>query len=172
VRPHEEEDDTWILAELVKGGNVAAVEARLAEVRRLGGDQAVRAEVTNCEDGAQDTRVALSSLHVAARRGLLDMLELLLNTKADPNVLNDQWNTPLHCAAESGRAESVEMLLEAGGDASVRNSFGRMPEELAFVKPFDSREMSIRKAAAQKVFRKLGAGHGGPCPNVAPAQPL
>jgi ankyrin repeat protein len=65
-------------------------------------------------------------LHVAARRGDVRSVELLLKAGADPNDLGDMKSTPLHCARDP---RIVEMLLAAGASDTIRNAFGRTPFE-------------------------------------------
>eukprot|EP00747_Dinoflagellata_sp_TGD_P027193 gnl/TRDRNA2_/TRDRNA2_132456_c0_seq1.p1 gnl/TRDRNA2_/TRDRNA2_132456_c0~~gnl/TRDRNA2_/TRDRNA2_132456_c0_seq1.p1 ORF type:complete len:375 (-),score=64.42 gnl/TRDRNA2_/TRDRNA2_132456_c0_seq1:44-1168(-) len=153
-----------VLAELVRAGNVLAVETRLRELSASGAS-AVIAEVENCEEGLRDIRVAQSALHVAARRGSTKMLEVLLATRANPNTLNDQMCTPLHLAAETGRDSAVEALLRARADPLARNSFGKAAEALAFVMEWDTKEVAAGKAVVQKMLRQ----YGGAQMNVATA---
>mmetsp|Transcript_135949 Transcript_135949/g.221246 ORF Transcript_135949/g.221246 Transcript_135949/m.221246 type:complete len:163 (+) Transcript_135949:3-491(+) len=110
------------------------------------------AHVMNTEYSLHDERVVQSALHVAARRGSLEILELLLATRADPNVTNDQWNTPLHLCAEGGHHELADALLRAGADATARNSFGRSAKDLARRSQWDCTEVALGKAKIQNVL--------------------
>jgi ankyrin repeat protein len=67
-------------------------------------------------------------LHVAARRGDVRSVVLLLKAGADPNDLGDMQSTPLHYAKDP---EIIAMLLAAGASDKVTNAFGRTPLERA-----------------------------------------
>jgi uncharacterized glyoxalase superfamily protein PhnB len=58
-----------------------------------------------------------NELHIAARRGHLDAVRLLLERGADPNARDEGDNAlPLHFAAGAGHLEIVRALLDAGSD--------------------------------------------------------
>ena len=65
-------------------------------------------------------------LHVAARRGDVRSLALLLKAGADPNDVGDMKSTPLHYAKDP---KVIEMLLAAGASDKIKNAFGRTPFE-------------------------------------------
>ncbi len=73
------------------------------------------------------TRVAGTSgwtpLHMAAARGQLDKVRLLLDVGADVNQRTeiDGGNTPLMEAASQGHAKVVRLLLEAAAETMIRN---------------------------------------------------
>jgi hypothetical protein len=76
----------------------------------------------------------LTPLHVAAERGDLEMLNLLLSIKAvvdvidSPNILG---NTALHLAAQAGQDNVIPLLLKAGAWHKTKNQQGQTPIELA-----------------------------------------
>lgn len=41
----------------------------------------------------------IAPLHLAASKGILSMLQMLIKAGADPNVLSPKYGTPLHVAA-------------------------------------------------------------------------
>ncbi|CAE7303970.1 unnamed protein product [Symbiodinium pilosum] len=123
------------LQTLVKQEDVSSVKRWLSCKRRqppLPGETsetAVFAAVGSCEfsETGEDTRIAQSALHLAALRGYVEILMLLLETRIDPNVTNDQGSTPLHLAVDLDRAEAAQLLLKFKANPCLRNNFGRTP---------------------------------------------
>ena len=60
-----------------------------------------------------------------------DVVQLLLENKADPNAKNKWDYTPLHWAAKHGHIESAEILLKAGAQLDVANRNHDLPLDLA-----------------------------------------
>ena len=56
-----------------------------------------------------------------------DLVALLLNAGADPNIAGSDRITPLHWAVEYDNAEIVALLLNAGADTSARDGLGETP---------------------------------------------
>ncbi len=69
-----------------------------------------------------------TSLHEAARRGDLAEIQRLLKEGTNPNVQDDELNTPLHCAASYG---ATSLLLKAGADPNALNAHHLAPLNLA-----------------------------------------
>lgn len=63
-------------------------------------------------------------LHIAALRGDLRSVQLLLEAGLDVNDLGDMGNTPLHYARKRGHEEVVQLLLRQGANPNIRNEFG------------------------------------------------
>jgi ankyrin repeat protein len=53
-------------------------------------------------------------------RYCLDVVKLLLERGADPNVKDDDGKTPLHYAAWKGHHKVVELLLEHGANPNIQ----------------------------------------------------
>ena len=66
-------------------------------------------------------------LHIAARRGDLRSLELLLKAGLDIDDCGDMGTTPLHCAKTK---EAADLLIKNGASLEVRDEFGRLPLEV------------------------------------------
>jgi len=63
-------------------------------------------------------------LHVAARRGDLRSVELLVSAGLDVNRQGDMGCTPLHYAKTKA---IVDLLLAAGARTDIENDFGKSP---------------------------------------------
>jgi ankyrin repeat protein len=63
-------------------------------------------------------------LHVAAHRGDLRSVELLIKAGLDVNKQGDMGYTPLHYAATP---EVVAFLLAQGASPTIENEFGKSP---------------------------------------------
>lgn len=139
------------LALFVKNGDMEAVRRRLEDVYKEGGREFVIQEVCDVDyDDGQDSRIQPSPLHIAAVKGNVSMLRLLLDTNASPNHVNDAGDSLLHAAACQARGEVVEFLLEAGADPLQKNNFGRTPLELAATESWDTPAVSREKSRVRR----------------------
>ncbi len=66
-------------------------------------------------------------LHIAARRGDVRSLELLLKAGLDIDDRGDMGTTPLHCARTQ---ETADFLVKSGASLDIRDEFGRLPLEV------------------------------------------
>lgn len=61
----------------------------------------------------------------------MDVVRVLLEAGANPNI-KDNWNyTPLHEAASKGKVDVCIALLQHGADPNIRNSENKTPLDLA-----------------------------------------
>ncbi len=67
------------------------------------------------------------SLHGACESGFVQMVKLLLEHKALPNLEDDNAETSLHLAAKNGHLACLNELLTSGGDANLKNNNGATP---------------------------------------------
>lgn len=73
----------------------------------------------------------LHPLHNACSFGHADVVRLLLEAGANPNI-KDNWNyTPLHEAASKGKIDVCIALLQHGASTSIRNSENKTPLDLS-----------------------------------------
>ena len=72
-------------------------------------------------------------LHIAAEKGLADIVKRLLEEDADINVQNKFGETPLHLTAMLGHHEIAELLLENHADSSIENCNGETPFDQAII---------------------------------------
>ncbi|WP_157375203.1 ankyrin repeat domain-containing protein [Burkholderia ubonensis] len=70
-------------------------------------------------------------LHLAARKGAVDDMKVLIESGADVNIVGDLGNTPLHQAAMMRQVESVKFLLKCGAKKQLKNEFDQTPLDVA-----------------------------------------
>ena len=58
-----------------------------------------------------------------------NILELFLKHDANPNIADNEGNTPMHCAAIRGNKEVATFLIKLGADPYARNYAGNTPSE-------------------------------------------
>ncbi|KAJ5007485.1 hypothetical protein K4K57_010725 [Colletotrichum sp. SAR 10_99] len=95
-----------------------------------------------------------TALHCAACEKSDDMVRLLLQKGAKPNVLNAAGRSPLMEAALRGRLRNVELLLEYGADTEthcIRN--GQRLRAVDFAMPLEE-NIAERKSLAGRVYRE------------------
>ena len=71
-------------------------------------------------------------LHNAAANGHSKVVEMLIQGKADVNVVGG-WagGTPLHWAVEGGHGDVVKILLGNGADRKKADEYGKTPADYA-----------------------------------------
>ncbi|WP_089393962.1 ankyrin repeat domain-containing protein [Pseudomonas delhiensis] len=70
-------------------------------------------------------------IHVAATRGSIDEIHLVLSQGADINCKGEHGYTALHDAVEQGHIDAVNYLLKHGANAGILNDDGVSPVGLA-----------------------------------------
>ncbi|RXG58833.1 Protein phosphatase 1 regulatory subunit 12A [Armadillidium vulgare] len=76
-------------------------------------------------------KTGATALHVAAAKGYMKVMRLLLEAGTDVDTKDfDGW-TPLHAAAHWGQAEAVEILCDHMADLDSVNNVGQTPYDLA-----------------------------------------
>lgn len=73
----------------------------------------------------------MTSLHWAADRGNIDMLECLISLGADINFQDSEGQTALHYASSCGHVKVVEILLSHQADIKLVDKEGDSPEDVA-----------------------------------------
>lgn len=67
----------------------------------------------------------------AAAAGHIDIVRMLLENRADPNVREQGGYAPLHAAAQNGDEEMIRTLLYGGADLNIKSKDGKTPLDLA-----------------------------------------
>lgn len=65
-----------------------------------------------------------STLHIACKEGIVEMIELVIRYGADPTMSVPTKGTPLHSAIASGQVQSVRKLLEMNVSPNTKESDG------------------------------------------------
>ena len=73
-----------------------------------------------------------SLLHIAAFRGDVQSVTLLLDAGINPNIIGEMGYTPLHYAALIGDRDTASILIARGARTDATNEFGEAPDLSAF----------------------------------------
>ena len=86
----------------------------------------------------------VAPIHSAVSADNLEIARLLLENKADPNLIQSHGITPLHEAAGNGNTEMVQLLLKYQADPEAKMKDGAKPDELAMKRHFSGVAELIR----------------------------
>merc|ERR1712039_588600 len=67
-----------------------------------------------------------TALHAASRMGFASVVQLLLDKKADPKVVDLTKTHPLHLACKYGHAGAAELLLKHGANPNASDDQGHV----------------------------------------------
>ena len=126
-------------------GNTEAIQQHLAagtdvNAKAGGGDTPLDWAIMGKRTGAADLlrkhggmmveelRSGMTPLHAAARKGLKEVVELLIHEGTDVNAKSDDGWTPLHYAANK---ETAELLIAKGADVNAKAEDGVAPLHVA-----------------------------------------
>ncbi|XP_053308212.1 protein phosphatase 1 regulatory subunit 12C isoform X2 [Spea bombifrons] len=126
------EDDcmeTLLRAEISKRGiDIEAAKREEEEVMLQDARQMLNAG--KIED-IRHPKTGASALHVAAAKGYIEVMRLLLQANFDPNVRDKDGWTPLHAAAHWGVEEACRLLVEHFCDMTALNNVGQRASDVA-----------------------------------------
>lgn len=94
---------------------------------------------------ARHPRTGASALHVAAAKGYIEVMRLLLQAGYDTELRDGDGWTPLHAAAHWGVEDACRLLAEHGGGMDSLTHAGQRPCDLA-----DEDVMNLLEELAQK----------------------
>ena len=69
-------------------------------------------------------RKMYTPLHIAASRGSLKSMKVLLDFGIDVNILDNKDNTALHEACRTGHSASAELLIKSNVNIKMKNHIG------------------------------------------------
>merc|ERR1712037_1021524 len=69
----------------------------------------------------------VTPLHGAASQGHKEMVKLLIESGADPNVADIDGGRPLHWAVRNGHVEVAQLLIERGANPNLTDRYGGTP---------------------------------------------
>jgi hypothetical protein len=98
-------------------------------------------------------------IHIAARKGSKELVEISLQHGQDPNQQDEAGNAAVHCAALSEDENSVEcihLLVRYGADVNAINRQGKLPISIA-----------IAAGHGEQVLALLKLGSNLPPPTIA-----
>lgn len=70
-------------------------------------------------------------MHIAALRGSIEEMSVLLDHGADINAVGEHGYLPIHDAVEQDKVEAIFWLVKNGAYANAKNDDGVTPKELA-----------------------------------------
>jgi len=68
-----------------------------------------------------------SGLHWALVREASEIIKLLLDSGANPNLATGTGRLPLNIAMRSGQGDAIQMLLASGADPEAADTDGKTP---------------------------------------------
>ncbi|XP_067675910.1 protein phosphatase 1 regulatory subunit 12A-like isoform X22 [Haliotis asinina] len=149
----DEEMENLLQAELDKQG-IDADEARKEEENRMLADanQWLNSRIIKEKKHA---KTGATALHVAAAKGYLTVLKVLLQAGVDINAEdNDGW-TPLHAAAHWAQCEACQLLVEQLCDMEKKNTAGQTALDVAdedmkkFLEDLKKKQVLLRSRAEE-----------------------
>ena len=97
-------------------------------------------------------------IHFAAMGGNEKIVKLLIASKSDVNLADDDGNTVLHFATLWGNKKVVELLIAKGADINVLDDDGLAPMDMA---NYNNDSYTPNAEAAKREIADLIRKHGG-----------
>lgn len=105
--------------------------------------------------GAKVNRDPAAPLHAAARAGHADVVNLLIEKKADLNAADQSGMTPMMLAARYGHFSAYEAIVKAGADPTARNKKNQTAADL-----LEARGEVDRARLLRRYMKKYQAANG------------
>ncbi|WP_082707018.1 ankyrin repeat domain-containing protein [Pseudomonas sp. EpS/L25] len=98
-------------------------------------------------------------IHIAATRGDVDALKLLLDYGANIDCKGEHGCTPLHFAVEQGKKDAVAYLLMQGANAEILDDDGLSPVGVASLLE-ENEILDLFKEGKVAIFDKISLSRG------------
>ncbi|XP_059507891.1 protein phosphatase 1 regulatory subunit 12A-like isoform X2 [Stegostoma tigrinum] len=145
-----------LLKEVIKKQGIDVEVARKEEEQRMVQDARQWLNRGKIED-IRHPKTGASALHVAAAKGYLEVIKLLIQAGFDVNSLdNDGW-TPLHAASHWGKEEVCKLLVENLCNMQAINKVGQTAFDVADENLLEMLEELQKKQAVMKLEKEKQA---------------
>ncbi len=121
LRGNRTKEYDTIIATLLSGINFTLKNKILIDASKNGNMEIVKLVLSS---GPIDDFYANAALSYAAKKGAIEIVQLLLDTDADVNAISDDGDTALMRASKKGNREIVELLLNSGADINAISDNG------------------------------------------------
>lgn len=103
-------------------------------------------------------RTGRTALHIAARKDLVDIIELLVKSSASPDIRDPDGWTPMHHACFNGNSASVERLVSLGATVDIKGFNGLTPFQVTRLREraadLGEKALNLLKVPAEVDFAK------------------
>lgn len=145
-----------LLKEVIKKQGIDVEVARKEEEQRMVQDARQWLNRGKVQD-VRHPKTGASALHVAAAKGYLEVMKLLIQAGFDVNCLdNDGW-TPLHAASHWGKEEVCKLLVENLCNMQAINKVGQTAFDVADENLMELLEELQKKQAIIKIEKEKQA---------------
>jgi uncharacterized protein len=118
--------------------------------------------VSSRPDIHKANKLGMTPLLVAAEKGNVDIVQVLLERGANVNDAGPDKNTALHFAAQNGHINAAKLLNSSGANSQQYNSKGQTPTDLATEKGHQAIVDVLRPARDGYYGDMSPGGPGGP----------
>jgi len=141
-------------AEVAATKEAAAQEATKLLDAVTAGDVAQLKELLQTINPDRQGEEGNTPLHVACRKGLLEIATALVDAGANPNATNDDGQCPLHLAAMFNRIEVANFLLSKGANALTKDSTSQSARGYAALNNREEMRALLTEAEATATTRQ------------------